>query len=231
MFPRVTPIFLVLVGALVAPTARLQAQLASKSPFMGPQAANAAGPNANAPLQFVGYMDTNEGRLYRLHDPAKKTSTWVKLNEKNTDFDVVAKQHDDEHSTLTIEYQGKKLTLAQREPKIVSSGNAGQAVPPPPVPMPVVPSNVPSAVTQAVVLNPTPADEQKRLEAVAAEVARRRALREQATQQINQGQVPQPPNPAMQQQLQRPPGNFPQNTPGSRGMVTPGVPNPNTRQR
>ena len=52
----------------------------------------------------------------------------------------------------------------------------------------VMPSNVPSAVTQAVVLNPTPADEQKRLEAVAAEVQRRRALREQATQQGGQMQ-------------------------------------------
>jgi len=56
-----------------------------------------------------------------------------------------------------------------------------------------------------VVLNPSPADEQRRLEAVASEVARRRAMREQATQQIGQGGIPPPnlpPNPGGP----RPPG-------------------------
>jgi hypothetical protein len=42
---------------------------------------------------------------------------------------------------------------------------------------------VSNAITQSVVANPTPADEQRRLEAVAAEVRRRRALREQASLQ------------------------------------------------
>jgi len=69
----------------------------------------------------------------------------------------------------------------------VSSGAAAQAMPPP-----VVATNVGPAVTQTVVLNPTPADEQKRLDAVAAEVARRRALREQATQQMGQTPAPAP---------------------------------------
>jgi hypothetical protein len=76
---------------------------------------------------------------------------------------------------------------------------------PPPVLTPA-PTNVSPAVTQAVVLNPTPADEQRRLDAVAAEVARRRALREQATQQINQGVAPQLsiPQPIQQQRTLQP---------------------------
>jgi hypothetical protein len=41
---------------------------------------------------------------------------------------------------------------------------------------------MPPAIANSVVVNPTPADEQKRLEAVASEVARRRQLREQASQ-------------------------------------------------
>jgi hypothetical protein len=49
-----------------------------------------------------------------------------------------------------------------------------------------------------VVVNPTPADEARRLEAVASEVARRRALREQASQQMGQS----PPMPAPQPQVQ-----------------------------
>ena len=194
--------------AVLGVAGRASAQLASKSPFMAPQAAATNAPTAGAPLQYIGYMDTHEGRQFREFDPAKKTGAWVRLNEKNSELDVLAKQHDESQkpSTLVIEYQGKTITLAEREAKIVSSGSAGQVMPPPQA-MPV--ANVPPAVTQAVVLNPTPADEQRRLEAVAAEVARRRALREQATQQINQGANPQVgvPQPAMQPQVQ-PPQNY-----------------------
>jgi hypothetical protein len=207
MFPRSMLFSRALVtGALVlVGGATARAQLASKSPFLPPQAAASNTPTADAPLEFGGYMDTPaEGRLYRVlvKDPARKTAVWAKLNERNPDLDLVIKQHDDDQATLTIEHGGKTLTLAEKKAKVISSGAAAQPMPPPPVPVPA-PAPVPAAVTQAVVLNPTPADEQKRLEAVAAEVARRRALREQATQQINQP-PPQPvPQVAPQQQQQR----------------------------
>jgi len=190
MPPRV-PFFRSLFAVTLAAAVNLQAiaQIAVRSPFMPPQSAATPGPTAGAPLEYRGYMETGEGRLYRIHDPAKKIGTWIKLNEKNPDFDVVAKQHDNDQDTLTIEHQGKTLTLAERKPKIVSSGAAAAAMPPPVATPPQ--SNVAPAVTQAVVLNPTPQDEQRRLDAVAAEVARRRALREQATQQLNQGGTPQ----------------------------------------
>jgi hypothetical protein len=220
MFPRVASHcrYLAVAGALLA-VGNVQAQLAGKSPFAPPQAA-ASGPTAGAPLEFRAFMQTAEGPLYRIYDPAKKVGTWIKLNEKNTDFDVLAKQHDEK--SLTIEHQGKTITLALREPKVVSAGSAAQAMPPPPVAVPVAPSNVPAAVTQAVVPNPTPADEQRRLEAVAAEVARRRSLREQATNQITQGQPPQVavPQPGQQPQVQ---GAIQRN-----GVITPA---PNQPQR
>ena len=199
-----------------------QAQLASKSPFLPPQGAEAA-----APLEYRGYMITSEGVQYRIVDPVKKVGTWVKLNQRDTTFDVLAKQHDGTHKTITIEHQGRTLTLAERESKIVSAGNAAQAVPPPVV-APQPPINVAPAVMQSVVLNPTPSDEQKRLEAVAAEVARRRALREQATQQIGQGVTPQVTVPQNVQPMQRPvqpPGNFQRP-----GMNVPGS-SPNTTNR
>lgn len=217
MFPRISLSQFVLAGVALFAFDSARGQLASKSPFMSPQAA-ANAPTASAPLQFVGYLDTRDGRLFRIHDPARKASAWVKLNEKHPDFDVTVKQHDDGQKTLTVEHQGKTLTLAQREPKIVSSGSPAQAAPPPTI-TPAAPANVPPAVTQAVVLNPTPADEQRRLEAVAAEVARRRALREQATQQINQGQTPQVAVPTPNAQPQPP-------------RVIPGVSRPaNAQQR
>ena len=173
-----------LAGVVVA-----EAQIAAKSPFMPPQAAATTGPTPGAPLEYRGYLETSEGTLFRIYDPSKKASTWVKVNEPNADFGVTAKKYDEAQKTLTIEFQGKTLTLAERESKVVSSGAAAAAVPPPVVAP--AQTNVAPAVTQAVVLNPTPADEQRRLDAVAAEVARRRALREQATQQLNQGVTPQ----------------------------------------
>ena len=48
------------------------------------------------------------------------------------------------------------------------------------------------AVTASVVANPTAADEQRRLDAVAAEVARRRAMREQAATPGASPSTPQP---------------------------------------
>jgi hypothetical protein len=170
---------LALLGAGLAAGVEGRAQLAAKSPFMAAPAAGATAPAENTPWEFRGYMETAGGVQYRLYDPAKKSGIWVKLNERNADFGIVAKQHDSAKEMLTIEFQGKTLTLPVRKAKVVSSGNAAQAVPPT---VAQAPSNVPAAVTQAVVLNPTPADEQRRLDAVAAEVARRRALREQAAQ-------------------------------------------------
>ena len=216
MISRVSLYHLSLVGVALGATLQANAQLAAKSPFMPPPAATNT-PTAGAPLEYRGYMETSEGLQFRIHDPAKKTGMWVKLNERNADFDLTAKLHDTGQQTLTIEYQGKTLTLEERKSKVVSSGAAAQAMPPPAAP---VQTNVPPAVTQAVVLNPTPADEQRRLDAVASEVARRRALREQATQQLNQGAAPQAgqqtPQPARNSQPLPPQGNYqqPTNQPG-----------------
>ena len=150
----------------------------------------------------------------------------MKVNERNQEFDLILKQHDQGQKTLTIEYQGKALTLAERVSKVVSSGTAAQAMPPPATPMPI---NVAPAVTQSVVLNPTPADEQRRLDAVAAEVARRRALREQATQQMNQGVPPQPAAvPVATPQVIQPPQNYPAMR---QGNPSPGVQNNPARSR
>src|SRR5687768_15121387 len=117
MFLRASSHRLTLVAALVvALSASAAAQIAAKSPFMPPQSAPTTGPTPGAPLEFRGYLQSGDERLYRIHDPAKKTGTWIKLNERNADFDVTAKQHDTDQETLMIEYQGKTLTLAERKP-------------------------------------------------------------------------------------------------------------------
>ena len=193
---------------------RAGAQLAANSPFMSPQA-NAPGPTQGAPLEYRGYMVTSEGTQYVVYDPARKARAFLKVNERDGNLDVLVKQFDASNDMLTIEYQGKTLTLEERKSKIVSSGNAAAMPQPPQGAMNVMP-----AVTQSVVLNPTPAEEQRRLEAVAAEVSRRRALREQAQQQINQGgtgqiSLPPPvqPQPDQQRRIQPVPQQMPQALP------------------
>ena len=151
-----------------------------------PAAGAGATPTAGAPLEFIGYIGDRDGLLFRIREATSKKGVWARLNERNDEFNLVVKQHDFEQRTLTVEHQGKSLTLAERVAKIVSSG---PGMPPMPSPMPM-PSTVPAAVTQAVVLNPTPADEANRLNAVAVEVARRRALRVTAEQTVNQPAAP-----------------------------------------
>ncbi len=183
-----------LLPLLAAIPGNLPAQ--GRSPFTPPAAAApaAAATSAAGGLEFRGNIDLGDGMQFRLFDPAKKSGVWLRLNQRNDEFDVVARRYDDEQKALTVEHQGRSLTLSMRVAKVVSGGAPAQPPPPAPPPgasPPVV--NVAPAVTQTVVVNPTPADEQRRLEAVAAEVARRRALREQAAQQVNQGVVPPTP--------------------------------------
>lgn len=180
--PHLPPRRFAALGLAFAAASCGYAQLAANSPFMPPAAAAAAaGAPAGGTIEYLGYMQTGQGRLFRLYDPARKARVWAKLNEPNAELGVVVKKHDADKGTLTLEHHGKVLTL--EEPKAKVAAGAAPALPPPPP----VPSNVPAAVTQAVVLNPTPADEARRLDAVAAEVQRRRALRDQAAQQVNQG--------------------------------------------
>lgn len=220
MSPRLT----IMVAAVTLSAGRAGAQLAAPSPFLPAQnAAPAGAPTPGAPLEYRGTMETAEGVLYRIVDPAKKTGAWVKLNERESTLDFVVKRHEGsgDNDTIVVEQGGRSFTLPLRSAKVVSSGAAGNLAPPPPALMPAV-ANVPPAVTNAVVVNPTPADEQRRLEAVAAEVARRRALREQATQQLTPGgPVVQPVLPVA------PPPQAPQRTPPTQQ----GRGQPPTRQR
>lgn len=172
---------LVLAGLMFVGAGSAWAQLTASSPFVPPQVAGAVGPVQPVPLEFAGYLSSADGLQFVVRDPTKKISSFLRLNESDPNLGVVVKKHDMSENTLVVEYQGKPLTLEVRKAKIVSSGRPPMAMP---VPPPVVNnySGMTSAVTQSVVANPTPADEQKRLEAVTAEVERRRQAREQAQQ-------------------------------------------------
>jgi hypothetical protein len=131
-------------------------------------------------------MQMGDVEQYRVVDSTRKVGTWLKVGERDANLDIVVKQHDATNETLTVERGGQTMTLAMKAAKVLSGGNAATLMPPPLPPPPG--TNVSPAVIQTVVPNPSPQQEQARLEAVAAEVARRRALREQAYQQTQQNQ-------------------------------------------
>ncbi len=181
--------------------ARMEAQLAAKSPFMPAATAGTAAATTGAPLEYRGIMQTAQGLKARVVDPSRRSGAWLLVNERDPAFDFVVKQIDLEHDTVTVDYQGRALTLAQHVAKVTSAGVAPNF----PGAMPNPAANMPPAIAGSVVVNPTPADEQRRLEAVASEVARRRQMREQAAQQSGQAGPAAPP------MMQPPPNANPQN--------------------
>jgi len=157
--------------------ASLRADLAQASPFLPLNSAAAAGQSGPAgPVELRGIMSTSDGVAYCIYDTAKKTSAWVRLNEGGNDF--VVRSADPAGDSVTVDFQGRSMRLVLRTAKVASAGSGGSGVAP----------AVPGAVSSSVVLNPSPADEQKRLDAVAQEVRRRRLERERAAQ--GGGQAP-----------------------------------------
>jgi hypothetical protein len=172
-----------LIAALAAAAALAgasRADLAQSSPFMpanSPQAAGAAG--SAGPVELRGMMTTDQGVECCIYDTAKKSSVWVGLNEPGYDF--VVKSVDAAGESASVFYKGRSMQLDLRAAKVASAGPGQSGTPS----NPVVAPNAPPL--------PNVADEQKRLEAVAAEVRRRRLEREKAFQ--NPGATPPPAAP------------------------------------
>jgi hypothetical protein len=171
--------------AALLPLGRAAAQDADGSPFLpvagaggGPGGAAAAA--ANEPLELHGIMATPDGLRFCIFDAAKKTSKWVGLNDAGAGVPYLVKSADPDHDTVSVSSDGRLLTLTLRRPKVETSQPLAQ------------PGGLPPGVS--VVLNPSAADEQRRLQMIAAEVRRRRLLRQQADRQADQ-QLGGPPGP------------------------------------
>jgi hypothetical protein len=155
-----------LLAAALTAGGPLRAELAASSPFLpsGTLAAGAAAGPAG-PIELRGVMTTPEGAAFCIYDTAKKKNVWVGLNEPGHDF--VVKTADASSDSVTVSYQGRTMKLDLHTAKVASA--PAQATPAGPV-------------ASSVVVNPSPADEQRRLDAVAQEVRRRRAERERSAQ-------------------------------------------------
>ena len=145
--------------------------------FLPPNAAGGAAGNRGdaGGLELRGIMTTAQGTRYCIYDPAKKTSSWVAANQIGSGF--VVQSFDSKNDTVIVNQDGRRLTLALREAKIAVGVGPSIAGPPVGGGLDVQPSLLGSMPNP--VLRPTPEDEQKRLQAIAEEVRRRRLLREQ----------------------------------------------------
>lgn len=171
-------------GILAGCAATVRADLAPASPFL-PSNAAAAGPQAgpSGPIELRGVMETSDGVAYCIYDTAKKRNVWVGLNESGHEF--VVRSADASTDSVKVDYQGRSMKLTLRAAKVASSGPAQSMAP------------APAAPLSPVVLNPSPADEQRRLDAVSQEVRRRKMERERAALEAQNGQqqgLPPSPN-------------------------------------
>lgn len=160
----------------------------ARSPFLPPAAAAEAAPTADATLELRGIMAAGDSYMFSIYDSTSKSSAWSRLNEPGHPF--VVKSHDESRDSVTVEHQGRTLTLALRTAKVAAAPIHQ------PQPAQAPGPNAPQPIGGPVVLNPSPADEQRRLEAIAAEVNRRRMIRQQALQASRQAGPQNQPRPA-----------------------------------
>jgi len=167
-YPAGKGLLALLLAAALRSLAR--ADLAASSPFL-PANAQASGGSGgpSGPIELRGIMPIPDGgSAYLIYDVEKKKSAWVGLSEGGHDFMV--KSADPKGDSVTVDYQGRVLKLTLHTAKVASVGAAA--------------AGPATAISSTVVVNPSPADEQKRLDAVAQEVRRRRMERERAAQNI-----------------------------------------------
>jgi hypothetical protein len=170
--------------------------LLENSPFLPPNVSAAGAAQEAAPLELRSVLKAGGEYEFSLYDPAKKQSTWARLNEPGHDF--VVKAYDPEKDTVTVELRNRTFKLTLKEAKIAQLSTApGQ----PPVavaagPQPVAgrgqPGPTPPGRDQS---GAAPALTPEQLRNLQTDINRRRELRRQATASPGPTTPAQPPAP------------------------------------
>lgn len=175
---------LLLAVALAWPASAQSVRNPFGRPTDAPAAAAAAeAPVENAQLQFCGTYGNEESRRFLIFNVTKNRSAWLSLAEEGPDGEVV-EAYDAETGAVRLNFNGQPLNLALQSATIQGGGR-------PTGPLPSAAQSG-SALVNTVKVNPTPADERRRLEAVAAEVRRRRAMRQAAKENQNPAAAAKP---------------------------------------
>lgn len=166
-------------------------ELVRNSPFVPPGNASAAAAPEGGGLELRSIMTSGQAAQFSIYDATTKRATWVSLNDKGNNPDLVVKNYDANTETVSVDYRGRPLTLPLQRAKIAvlpvsalpMAAMPMLALPPAGATLATVPAPPPSALVKTVKVNPTPAEEAQRLQAVVEEIRRRRELREQTGQQ------------------------------------------------
>jgi|HubBroStandDraft_1064217.scaffolds.fasta_scaffold239463_2 hypothetical protein len=115
-------IFLWAIGA--AGPLMAQTPLAALSPFLPPgSVGKASPPTSSSILKLCGVMGTDEGLQFCIYDSSRKRSVWLGLEEKGYPFVVSAA--DPAHDSVTLDWQGQRLTLSLAQ---ANSGRGANSV-------------------------------------------------------------------------------------------------------
>jgi hypothetical protein len=111
-----------IVSAALTVASAALAGVSTESPF-APRGllANAAN---NSPIELRGITSDEQGMRFAIYDPVKKDGAWVRLDEMGQPY--VIRSYDAATNRVIVDYQGRTQTLALAEPKF---GPAPRAVP------------------------------------------------------------------------------------------------------
>lgn len=143
---------------------------------------------AAGPLEFRGTFVERGERFFSILDTGSRRAEWVGMKESGHAYTV--KSYDPDSETVTLDYQGRSLSLKLRTARITA-----MATPPPTAgPQPGMAISAGMASGGPTVVPGPNTTEAQRLAQVAEEIRRRRALRQQAQQQPQPAPPPnQPP--------------------------------------
>jgi len=145
--------------------------LLSNSPFGSAKSSGQPADTATQPLEFRGVLEENGQQIFSIYDTATKRSRWVGINAASDDF--VVKSYDAGANSISLDQHGRVLALTLKTgPKVVQNM-------PPPMPVGMQPgaNGLPGQVMPNNAMGKGP--EAQRLQQIAEEIRRRRALRQQ----------------------------------------------------
>lgn len=147
--------------------------LLSNSPF-GTGKAGALSTNASGEaFEFRAVLEEGGSKFFSIYETSTRKSNWVELNDPVNGFSV--KTYDAAKESITLDYQGRSLTLAiKRAPAV-----AQVMQPQPPQLQPGTNGGMPTIANPATSGVPTAIDQQ-RIQQIQEEIRRRRALRSQS---------------------------------------------------
>lgn len=177
--PRPRNVLLVALGCALGLNSGFAAgqldSLLSNSPFGSAKSGQTAEAGTQ-PLEFRGVLEENGQQIFSIYDTATKRSRWVGLNAASDDF--VVKSYDASANSISLEQHGRVLALTLK-----SGPKMAQNMPlplPPGMPQPGSNNGQPAQVLPNGAMGKGP--EAQRLQQIAEEIRRRRALRQQAPQ-------------------------------------------------